>query len=78
MFSHDAASRKEKIVYTSGKHVHVHFKIYKIKLGYTGVYLFFLFLLQNIDCVTIYVLSKNKHDKKYIKIFLMKFFNFYS
>ena len=34
------------------------------KLGYAGVYLFFLFLLQNIDCVpTIYVLSKNK--KKY-------------
>ena len=24
--------------------------IYKVKLGYSGVYLFFLFLLQNIDC----------------------------
>ena len=23
---------------------------YKVKLGYAGVYLFFLFLLQNIDC----------------------------
>ena len=32
------------------------------KLGYAGVYLFFLFLLQNIDCApTIYVLSKNKN-----------------
>ena len=41
------------------------------KLGFAGVYLFFLFLLQNIDCVpTIYVLSKNK---KNIEIFLMKF-----
>ena len=46
---------------------------YIAKLGYTGVYLFFLFLLQNIDCgylleppclPTIYILSKNK---KYIK-----------
>ena len=42
------------------------------KLGYAGVYLFFLFLLQNIDCgysirvPTIYVLSKNK---KNIQIF---------
>ena len=42
---------------------------YIAKLGYAGVYLFFLFLLQNIDCgyslepPTIYVLSKNK--KKY-------------
>ena len=40
---------------TSGKHVRVmytplipHFNI--AKLGYAGVYLFFLFLLQNIDC----------------------------
>ena len=24
--------------------------LYIVKLGYTGVYLFFLFLLQNIDC----------------------------
>ena len=30
----------------SGKHVH----FYIAKLGYAGVYLFFLFLLQNIDC----------------------------
>ena len=53
---------------------------YIAKLGYAGVYLFFLFLLQNIDCgyslepprrvPTIYVLSKNK---KNIKKFLMKF-----
>ena len=40
---------------TSGKHLREnvyplksHF--YIAKLGYTGVYLFFLFLLQNIDC----------------------------
>ena len=54
---------------------------YVEKLGYAGVYLFFLFLLQNIDCgyslepprvPTIYVLSKN------IKNFLLKFFNFYN
>ena len=45
---------------------------YIVKLGYAGVYLFFLFLLQNIDCgysleppqrvPTIYVLSKNKKN----------------
>ena len=39
---------------------------YIVKLGYAGVYLFSLFLLQNIDCgyslepPRIYVLSKNK------------------
>ena len=51
---------------------------YIAKLGYAGVYLFFLFLLQNIDCGytlepprrAINVLSKNK---KNINIFLMKF-----
>ena len=55
---------------------------YLVKLGYAGVYLFFLFLLQNIDCVyslepvpTIYVLSKNK---KNIIFFLLKIFNFYN
>ena len=26
-------------------------RFYKVKFGYTGVHLFFLFLLQNIDCV---------------------------
>ena len=50
---------------------------YIAKLGYAGVYLFFLFLLQNIDCgvPTIYVLSKNK---KNIKIFLLKILIFYN
>ena len=62
---------------------------YIAKLGYAGVHLFFLFLLQNIDCgyllepprrggsnvPTIYVLSKNK---KNIKNFLLKTFNFYN
>ena len=24
--------------------------LYKVKLGYTGIYIFFLFLVQNIDC----------------------------
>ena len=58
---------------------------YIAKLGYAGVYLFFLFLLQNIDCgyslepprrgvyPTIYVLSKNK---KNIKLFQLKNYNF--
>ena len=55
---------------------------YIAKPGYAGVYLFFLFLRQNIDCgyslervPTIYVLSKNK---KNIKIFQLKIFNFQS
>ena len=61
---------------------------YIAKLGYAGVYLFFLFLLQNIDCGyslepprRMYVLSKNK--KKYqffpVKIFVLttKFFSVY-
>ena len=53
---------------------------YIAKLGFAGVYLFFLFLLQNIDCgyslePPRYVLSKNK---KNIKYFLLKSFNFYS
>ena len=61
---------------------------YIAKLGYAGVYLFFLFLLQNIDCVptiylcfeqksmsTIYVLSKNKKNIKKIQ---KKFFIFYN
>ena len=53
------------------------------KLGYAGVHLFFLILLQNIDCgyslepprrvPTIYVLEQNK---KNIKIFLVKNFIF--
>ena len=39
----------------SGKHVHVKYTpiephFYIAKLGFVGVYLFFLFLLQNIDC----------------------------
>ena len=46
---------------------------YIVKLGYEGVYLFFLFLLQNIDLFKTYVLSKNK---KNIKNFLIKFFPF--
>ena len=49
-----------------------------VKLGYAGVYLFFLFLLQNTDCgyslePPIYVLSKNK---KNIRKILMRFFIF--
>ena len=52
--------------------------VYIGKLGFAGVYLFFLFLLQNIDCgypqlPTIYVLSKNK---KNIQIFQLNIFNF--
>ena len=58
---------------------------YIAKLGYAGVYLFFLFLLQNIDfgyslepprrggVPTIYILSKNI---KNIKIFPVKIFSF--
>ena len=54
---------------------------YIAKLGFAGVYLFFLILLQNIHCgyscthnvPTIHVLSKNK---KNIKTFLLKIFIF--
>ena len=39
---------------SSGKHVHILNTplnpTFIVKLGYAGVYLFFLFLLQNIDC----------------------------
>ena len=53
---------------------------YLVKLGYTGVYIFFLFLLQNIDCgysqvPTINVLSKNIRNSicfKMMKFFLLK------
>ena len=58
-------------------------QFYIARLGYAGVYLFFLILLQNIECgysarrflraSTIYVLSKNK--KKYQK-FSNEIFNF--
>ena len=41
----------------SGKHVRVMYTpyyptytVYVVKLGYTGVYLFFVCLIQNIDC----------------------------
>ena len=43
---------------------------YLVKMGFTGVYLLFLFLLQNIDCgywelvPTIYILS-NKSEKNF-------------
>ena len=58
--------------------------LYIAKLGFAGVYLFFLFLLQNIDCGyslepprrgLLYDLSKNK---KNIEDFLLNFFNFYN
>ena len=38
------------ILPASGKHVREMCNFYIAKLGYAGVYLFFLFLLQNIDC----------------------------
>ena len=54
---------------------------YIAKLGYAGVYLFFLFLLQNIDCgysleFTIYVLSKNKKNIKMFQLNIFIFYNF--
>ena len=60
------------------KYPHIpHF--YSVKLGYAGAYLFFLFLLQNIDCGSSneypqsVFWSKNKEN---IKIFLLKFSSF--
>ena len=63
---------------------------YIVKLGYAGVCLFFLFLLQNIDCR--YSLEPPRRggsneypqsmfwskNKKNIEIFLLKIFNFYN
>ena len=56
---------------------------YIVKLGNAGVYLFFLFLLQNIACVyslelprrepTIYVLSKNMKKYKQISDEIFRF-----
>ena len=52
---------------------------YTVKLGFTGVYIIFLFLLKNIDCghslelPTIYVLSRNM---KNIRIFIWKLSDF--
>ena len=48
-------------------------RFYIEKVGFTRVYIFLLFLLQNIDCVpTIYVLSKNQKNikKNYLKIII--------
>ena len=71
-------SLKDHITKTCPCYLEPHF--YIEKLGYAGVDLFFLFLLQNIDCgysmrrfyrvPTIYVLSINK---KNTKIFPLKF-----
>ena len=47
--------RQAAVALTSGKHIREMYTpliphYYIEKLGYAGVYLFFLFLLQNIDC----------------------------
>ena len=60
-----------------------------VKLGYAGVLQFFLVLLQNIDCgyslklprrgrSNVYPQSVLSKNKKYIKFFLLKIFNFYN
>ena len=61
----DDDTRGVNVIYTAAKHKHLPIHIrktcpcnvyplephfYIVKLGYAGVYLFFLFLLQNIDC----------------------------
>ena len=63
---------------------------YIVKVGYAEVHLFFLFLLHNIDCVyslelprigrsNVYPQSMFwSKNKKNIKIFLLKIFNFYN
>ena len=61
-FAETSGKRVPEYVYPLKPHFYIE------KLGYAGVYLFFLFLLQ-----TIYVLSKNK---KNIKIILLKIFDF--
>ena len=72
-------------------------KLYILKVGYAGVYLFFLFFLQNIDCgyslepprrgssnrlgEAVLTCTHNlcfEQNKKYIKIFPLKTFNFYN
>ena len=57
---------------------------YIVKLGFAGVCLFFLFLLQNIDCgyrrggSNVYPQSVLSKNKKNIKTFLLKIFIFYN
>ena len=62
---------------------------YVAKLGYAGVYIFFLFLLQNIDCgyslelprqggSNVYPQSVLSKNKKNIQIFQLKFLKFKS
>ena len=63
----------------SGKHVREIYiplnpTFFIVKLGFAGVYLFFLFLLQNIDCG--YSLEPPRRYKKNIKTFQLKIFNF--
>ena len=53
-------------VYPLGPHLYI------TKLGYAGIYLFFVFLLQNIDCG--YWLEPPR--RKTSKSFLLKIFNF--
>ena len=61
--------------------------VYIVELGYTGVYLFFFILLQNIDCgysleltrqsgSNVYPQSVLSKNKKNINIFLLKIFIF--
>ena len=64
-------------IYPLKPHFHIE------KLGYAGVYLFFLFLLQNVVCgysleppqrvPTIYVLSKNKKNIRKIPNEILEF-----
>ena len=80
----------ETISNTIRKHVRVMYTplnptyIYIAKLGYAGVYLFFLFLLKNIGCgyslePPVLTCTHNlcfEQKKKNIKIFLLKIFIF--
>ena len=74
-----SSGKHDRVMYT---HVNPTFMIFYIleKMGFTGLYLIFLFLIQNIHCgyslePTMYVLSKN--DNMVIFFFFFFFFFFF-
>ena len=80
-FSHEAAHMYSNYWYfirrtCSCNEYHLKTHFYTLKLGFAVVYLFSLFLLQNIDCV--YPQSMFLANIKIIKNFLLKIFIFFT
>ena len=71
-----SSGKHDRVMYT---HVNPTFMIFYIleKMGFTGLYLIFLFLIQNIHCgyslePTMYVLSKNDNMVKFLFFFFLQ------